>query len=63
MAVKNQYQNLLRSKIVSAISQAKAAAGFSHQGVKGTVLELLISQLFQPLLPADVGVGTGQIHR
>lgn len=61
MAVKNQYQNLLRSKVKSAISQAQAAAGFSHQGVKGTVLELLISQLFEPLLPADIGVGTGQI--
>lgn len=61
MAVKNQYQNLLRSKVVSAISQAKAAVGFSHQGVKGTVLELLIGQLFEPLLPADVGVGSGQI--
>ncbi len=61
MAVKNQYQDLLRSKIVSAVSQARAAAGFSHQGVKGTVLELLVSQLFEPLLPSDVGVGTGQI--
>ncbi|WP_457807629.1 DUF6602 domain-containing protein [Kushneria sp. EE4] len=61
MAVKNQYQDLLRSKVTSAISQARAAAGFSHQGVKGNVLELLIGQLFEPLLPADVGVGTGQI--
>ncbi|MCC4273311.1 DUF6602 domain-containing protein [Marinomonas communis] len=61
MAVKNQYQDLLRSKVSSAISQAQAAAGFSHQGVKGSVLELLISQLFEPLLPADIGVGTGQI--
>ncbi len=61
MAVKNQYQDLLRSKVASAITQAEAAAGFSHQGVKGSVLELLISQLFEPLLPADIGVGTGQI--
>lgn len=61
MAVKNQYQDLLRSKITSAISQAQAAAGFSNQGVKGTVLELLIAKLFEPLLPADVGVGTGQV--
>lgn len=61
MAVKNQYQDLLRSKVASAISQAQAAAGFSHQGVKGSILELLISQLFAPLLPADIGVGTGQI--
>lgn len=61
MAVNNQYQSLLRSKVVSAISQAKAASGFSHQGVKGTVLEILVGKLFGPLLPADIGVGTGQI--
>ncbi|QGH30804.1 DUF6602 domain-containing protein [Kluyvera intermedia] len=61
MIVKNQYQALLRSKVQSAMAQAKAAAGFSHQGVKGTVLEILVSQLFRPLLPADIGMGTGQI--
>jgi hypothetical protein len=31
------------------------------QGVKGTVLEILVRDLFRPLLPADIGVGTGQI--
>lgn len=57
----NQYQKLLRSRVASAIAQAKAVATLSHQGVKGNVLEILISQLFEPLLPADVGIGTGQI--
>ncbi|EAM2739486.1 hypothetical protein FFZ60_18595 [Salmonella enterica] len=61
MKNKNQYQALLRGKVESAIAQAKSAAGFSHQGVKGAVLEILLSQLFRPLLPADVGIGTGQI--
>ncbi|MFA1563236.1 MULTISPECIES: DUF6602 domain-containing protein [Aliivibrio] len=61
MAKENQYQKLFRSKVASAIEQAKAAAGFEHQGVKGSVLEALITQLFEPLLPADIGVGTGQI--
>jgi len=61
MTIKNQYQELLRSKITSALEQANAAAGFTHTGVKGTILELLIGQLFQPLLPSDIGVGTGQI--
>ncbi|HCL5534519.1 TPA: hypothetical protein N2N29_000515 [Citrobacter werkmanii] len=61
MINRNQYQALLRSKVQSAMAQAKAAAGFTHQGVKGSVLEILVSQLFRPLLPADIGMGTGQI--
>ncbi|HHV7345341.1 DUF6602 domain-containing protein [Enterobacter hormaechei] len=58
---KNQYQALFRGKVASAILQAKMATKLTHQGVKGSVLEILISQLFRPLLPSDIGVGTGQI--
>jgi hypothetical protein len=61
MANKNQYQSLLRAKVKSAIEQARAASAFTHQGVKGTILEILIGSLFRPLLPSDIGVGTGQI--
>ncbi|MCO5398418.1 DUF6602 domain-containing protein [Ralstonia soli] len=61
MADKNQYQALLRAKVISAVEHARAAAGLTHQGVKGTVLEILVGQLFRPLLPSDIGIGTGQI--
>ncbi|WP_287605344.1 DUF6602 domain-containing protein [Thiothrix sp.] len=61
MASKNKYQDLFRARVCSAINQAKAAAGLSHQGVKGSILEILVGQLFEPLLPADIGIGTGQI--
>ncbi|CAB3796017.1 hypothetical protein LMG28688_04217 [Paraburkholderia caffeinitolerans] len=61
MADKNLYQTLLRSKVRGAILAAEGANAFSHQVVKGTVLEILISELFRPLLPADIGIGTGQI--
>jgi hypothetical protein len=61
MADKNQFQAILRARVISAIEHAKAAAGLTHQGVKGTVLEILVGQLFRPLLPADIGIGTGQI--
>lgn len=61
MAARNQYQAILRAKIISAVEHAKAAADLTHQGVKGTVLEILVGQLFRPLLPADIGIGTGQI--
>ena len=61
MADKNQYQAFLRAKIKGAISEARAASTLTHKGVKGTVLEILISKLFYPLLPSDIGIGTGQI--
>ncbi|NOH82073.1 hypothetical protein F0231_20360 [Vibrio sp. RE86] len=58
---KNKYQDFLRAKVQGALAEAKAASNLSHQGVKGTILEILISKLFRPLLPSDIGVGTGQI--
>ncbi len=61
MADKNAYQAILRAKIIGAIAEARAVASLTHSGVKGSVLEILVSRLFQPLLPSDVGVGTGQI--
>jgi hypothetical protein len=61
MSDKNHYQAMLRSKIVAAIAGAKAIADLSHDGVKGAILEILIADLFKPLLPADMGVGTGHI--
>ncbi|MEJ2795918.1 DUF6602 domain-containing protein [Iodobacter sp. LRB] len=61
MADKNQYQAFLRAKVAGAIADARAASNLTHSGVKGSVLEILISKLFRPLLPSDIGVGTGQI--
>lgn len=61
MADKNQYQAFLRAKVAGAIANARAASTLTHRGVKGSVLEILISELFRPLLPADIGIGTGQV--
>lgn len=58
---RNVYQALLRSRIAGAIASARAASCITHQALKGQVLEILISDLFLPLLPTDVGIGTGQI--
>jgi hypothetical protein len=58
---RNAYQTLLRSRVKGAVASARAATGITHQGLKGEVLEILISDLFVPLLPTDVGIGTGQI--
>jgi hypothetical protein len=61
MTDKNPYQAVLRSRIAAAIGEARAASSLTHPGLKGTILEILIGKLFKPLLPSDVGVGTGQI--
>jgi hypothetical protein len=61
MPDKNRYQALLRGKVSSVIEEAKSLSSFSHAGTKGSVLEKLIKNLFLPLLPSDIGVGTGQI--
>jgi uncharacterized protein DUF6602 len=58
---KNQLQALLRGRVRAAVGSARAASSVTHQGLKGAILEILISKLFRPLLPADIGVGTGQI--
>ena len=58
----SKYKDLLRSKVASAISQARAAQiCIDHNGLKGEIIEILVRELFRPLLPADVGVATGQI--
>ena len=57
----SKYKDLMRSRVDSAIGQARAVNGSVHQGLRGEILEILIRELFKPLLPADIGVGTGQI--
>ena len=45
----------------AAVNDAKAVTRISHKGIKGQLREIVIRDLFRPLLPADVGVGTGEI--
>ena len=40
---------------------AKAVTSIAHPGFKGELRETVIRDLFYPLLPSDVGVGTGLI--
>lgn len=55
------YRSLFVSRIAAAIGAARATAAVTHTGVQGAIVEILIRDLFRPLLPADLGVGTGQI--
>jgi len=40
---------------------AKAVQEIPHRGMLGEVREILVRELFRPLLPSDIGVGTGQL--
>ena len=55
------YRDLIASRVTGAIAAAKAMAAVTHAGLKGQLRETLIRDLFRPLFPADVGIGTGQI--
>ena len=55
------YRAIFMSRIAAAIGAARAVTDLTHTGVKGAIREILIRDLFRPLLPSDVGIGTGQI--
>ena len=55
------YRDLIASRVTGTIEAAKAMAAITHAGLKGQLRETLIRDLFRPLFPADVGIGTGQI--
>jgi len=57
----NAYKAVFRTRAVHALREAQAVAHLTHPGVKGKLREILIGDLFRPLLPADLGIGTGQI--
>ena len=45
----------------AAVGAARAVRNIKHPSLKGQLREIVIRDLFGPLLPADVGVGTGEI--
>ncbi len=55
------FRDVFLARIAAAIVEARSASAIPHQGVKGQVREILIRELFRPLLPADLGVGHGHI--
>jgi hypothetical protein len=56
-----EYRDIFVSRIAGAIGMARATAEVTHSGVKGAIREILIRELLRPLLPSDVGIGTGRI--
>ncbi|WP_437309490.1 DUF6602 domain-containing protein [Sorangium sp. So ce388] len=59
--MKGRCHHLYLSRIATALSECQTLATLAHAGEKGRVREVLLRQMFRPLLPADLGVGTGFI--
>lgn len=55
------YRDLILARVQTAVGAAKAVTNITHKGLKGQLREILIRDVFYPLLPSDVGVGTGEI--
>jgi hypothetical protein len=55
------YRRFALVQVERAIAMARAAASIRHPGVKGQIREILITQVLRPLLPMQIGVGTGHI--
>jgi hypothetical protein len=55
------YRDLVLARIHGAVAMAEAYVGIEHSLLKGELREMVIRELFRPLFPADIGVGTGVI--
>lgn len=55
------YRSLILARVQAAIGAARAVTGIGHGGLKGQMREIVIRDLLRPLLPANIGLGTGQI--
>lgn len=55
------YREFVGTSVRSAVDRARACSGIDHAGVKGTIREILVADLLRPLLPADIGIGTGNV--
>jgi hypothetical protein len=55
------YLDLILGPVKAALDAAKGVSNINHKVLKGQLREILVRELFRPLLPSDVGVGTGKI--
>ena len=55
------YRNLILARAKAAVEAANAVTNIPHPCLKGQLREIVVKDLFYPLLPSDVGVGTGEI--
>ena len=55
------YRDLISARVQAAVGAAKPVTDITHKVLKGQLREIVIKDLFNPLLQSDVGVETGEI--
>jgi hypothetical protein len=55
------YQKIVRERVEGAVRDARALQGVRHKVLQGRLREILLGQLFLPLFPPEIGLGTGEI--
>lgn len=55
------YRNIIHTTVKHAVDKAVACSSVSHAGLKGALREIVLADLLRPLLPSDLGIGTGTI--
>lgn len=55
------YYELVLSRVRAAVDAAQSVQTIGHDGLKGRLREIVIRDLLRPTLPADIGLGTGEI--
>jgi hypothetical protein len=59
--VNKLYRDILLARAQATIAAAGAVAPLGHAGLKGQLREIVVRDLLRPLLPTDVGIGSGQV--
>ena len=62
---RGKLENFFRQRFLRlahhAVSEAADLDPLDHQGMKGTLREIVIGQLFRPVLPPEVQIATGKV--
>ena len=55
------YRDIVLARVQAAVYAAEAMRAIGHRGLRGQLREIVIRDLFRPLVNADIGFGTGEI--
>lgn len=58
----NPWAYHIAARTEALLAESKAISKtFGHNGIRGTIRELFVKQLLEPLLPPQIGIGTGEV--
>lgn len=55
------YRNLTLVRAQATVAAARAFSGVDHRGLEGHLREIVMRDLLRPLLPLNIGLGSGKI--